>query len=100
MTTLTDPYDIGDRPTIKALFVATDGTTPADPATIVYKLKAPDGTITTEAETDATNPAIGTWLWPLPQAFDASGTWYVRVEATVGIQTAEELTLEVGLSQF
>ena len=99
MTTISTSYDIGDRPTIKAEFTDDDGTA-TDPSTIVYKMLEPDGTITTEADTDATNPAVGEWRWPLPKAFDQSGTWYIRIEATGGIQTAEELTLEVGLSQF
>ena len=100
MTTLSTIHDIGDRATIKAEFVEDDEVTPVDPSSITYQVKEPDGTITSEDETDATNPAVGTWLWPLPKAFDAAGTWYVRVEATAGVQTAEELTLEVGRSQF
>jgi hypothetical protein len=98
-TIINDPYDIGDRPTIKAEFVNDDGEA-TDPTAITYQIKSPGGAVTVEDETDATNPTVGEWRWPIPQTFDASGTWYVRVEATAGIQTAEELTLEVGSTQF
>ena len=93
-------YDIGDRPTIKCEFVD-DAGDPADPSTIVFSLKDPsDNESTPEGESDASNPAVGEWRWPLPQVFDESGNWYVRVEATAGIQTAEELTLRVVPSNF
>ena len=92
-------YDIGDRPSIKAEFVD-DAGDPVDPTAITYQLKHPDATIDSETAAAATNPTVGTWLWPLPAVFDAAGTWFVRVEATAGIQASEELTLEVQASQF
>ena len=92
-------YDIGDRPTIKAEFVDQAGG-PVDPSAITFTLKHPDESTDANDETDASNPAVGTWLWPIPTVFDADGNWFVRVEATAGIQTAEELTLRVQPSNF
>jgi hypothetical protein len=87
-------YDIGDQPTLTATFADADGAA-ADPSAITFSLKAPDGTVTTATEADATNPAVGVWKWPIPAAFDAPGPWHFRAEATAGLQTAEELSVRV-----
>jgi len=87
-------YDIGDQPVLTANFKDVDGV-PTDPAAITFSLKAPDGTVATADEGDATNPAVGTWKWAIPAPFDASGAWHFRAEATSGLQTAEELSVRV-----
>jgi len=87
-------YDIGDQPIVTAAFTDAAGE-PDDPTAITFSLKAPNGTVVTATEAAATNPVVGTWEWSLPSAFDAAGAWYVRVEATAGLQTAEEMTIRV-----
>lgn len=87
---MTVEYDIGDRPTLIAQFTNEAGTA-ADPTAITFTLKAPDGTLTTATQSAATNPAVGTWKWPIPAAFDQSGVWWFRAEATAGLETAAEM---------
>ena len=92
-------YDIGDRPTLVAAFRDVDGQL-ADPTLITFQIKDPAGTVTAGDETDATNPAPGVWRWQIPAAFDSPGTWWLRAEATSGLQTAEETSVAVRPSQF
>ena len=97
--TTTSVYDIGDQPTLVATFVDSAGV-PADPTGITFKVMDPDGVVTTEDETDATNPATGTWHWTLPAAFDQDGNWKVRAAATAGLICAVETTIRVRDSFF
>lgn len=92
-------YDIGDQPTVTARFTNIDGV-PADPSAASFSIKAPDGTVTVLAEDAATNPTVGEWRWAVPAAFDAAGIWDFRVEATAGLQTAEETSVIVRASKF
>jgi uncharacterized protein YfaS (alpha-2-macroglobulin family) len=92
-------YDIGDRPTITATFTNLAGNA-ADPSAITFKTIAPDGTVTTQTQANATNPGVGTWVYQLPAAFSAAGTWAVRVQATAGLETAGEYTFRVRESRF
>lgn len=94
-------YNVGDMPTLKATFY--DKAEPpalANPTTIEFKLKAPNGTVTTATQAAATNPSIGVWLWPIPAPFDAPGTWKFRAAGTGGVVTAEELVIKVAKSSF
>ena len=93
-------YDIGDRPIIKAEFVDEDGTA-TDPTGITWKIIDPAGTIATpEDETDATNPAVGEWRWPIPEVLALEGWYFVEVKATAGIACAEAVKFLVRASQF
>ena len=92
-------YDIGDQPTIVARFADVDGVA-ADPTAITFSLMAPDDTVVTADEGDADNTGVGVWRWPIPAPFDQSGVWRFRVEATAGLQTAEETAVRVRPSKF
>jgi len=92
-------YDIGDRPVVVASFTDDEGAA-ADPSAITFSVKDPSNNVATGDQTDASNPSVGTWHWPLPTAVDEAGEWWVRVEATAGLQTAEELSFQVRPSEF
>ena len=92
-------YDIGDRPTLTATFYDEDSVL-SDPSAITFSLLAPDDTVITGDEGDATNPSPGVWKWTIPAAFDQAGWWTFRAEATAGLQTAEELSVPVRASAF
>ena len=92
-------YDIGDQPTLVATFVDVDDVL-TDPGAITVTVRDPAGTEVAETQAAASNPSVGVWRWPLPTPFDAAGFWYLRAEATSGIQTAGELTVRVRPSHF
>jgi hypothetical protein len=99
MTTRDPTFDIGDLVEVVVKFVDVDGQ-PADPTSITFKQRSPDGTIVPLSETDASNPGVGEWRWLMPGPFDAAGTWHFRAEATNGLITAVEQSVRVRKSAF
>jgi hypothetical protein len=91
---MAETYDIGDRPTITATFTNLAGDL-ANPSAITFQTKAPDGTVVTDNQADATNTGVGVWTYLLPAAFNAAGTWVTRVQATAGLETAGEYAFKV-----
>jgi len=94
-------YDIGDRPTVTAVFTDAAGT-PTDPSTVVAIVRTPAGVETTTTTPNAAivNTATGVWTFTLPTAFDAGGNWRVRIKGTAGLIVAAETTLAVRASAF
>lgn len=92
-------YDVGDQPSIISTFKDSAGDL-ADPSTVIFSVREPDGTITTEALGDATKLSLGVWTWLIPFPFDAEGVWWARANATAPFNSAEEIALGVGKSMF
>lgn len=55
-------YEIGTSPRLLVEFTDEDGDA-YDPTTIALKVKEPDGTVTTKAIGDLSNPEVGTWYY-------------------------------------
>ena len=92
-------YPIGTLVTVTVNFTNAAGQ-PADPTGITFLERDPAGAVVTRNETNATNPAVGTWVWPASRAFDIPGTWRWRAEATAGLVTATEISAKVDPTLF
>lgn len=84
---------LGDQPAMTVTFETLAGA-PIDPSTIVFYRLAPDGSEITEAKTDATNPAVGTFVWQ-PAAVDQTGFYYWRATAGGNLSKVLEAVTEV-----
>jgi hypothetical protein len=83
-------YDIGDAPTFAWLVYADAAkTTPTD-ATVVLRVKAPDGTVTTPSVTH-----VGTGSYSARVTLSAAGPWSYRWEATGAVIAADEGQVQV-----
>lgn len=74
------PYQSGNPITLEALFVA--GTTPVDPAVVVFSLRKPDDTLQTYTfgvDGNVTNPSVGEYLCLLPTNWLPGQTYYEAV---------------------
>lgn len=97
---MSDTFQIGQKPTLIASFTDEDGIA-ADPTSVTFKVKDPAGTETsyTDADSEVTNPATGSWECELP-TLDAAGRWYWRVDGTGAVTAANETFFIVDSSQF
>lgn len=72
-----------------------------DPTTIVAKVRAPSGGIssyTYGTHPELTRSSLGVYV--LEVVLSSSGRWQVRFEGTGAIVAAQEATIEVAASQF
>lgn len=92
-------YDIGDLPTATVTFRDLAGDL-SSPSAITFQLKAPDGTIETADQDDATEDSTGVWSWTPTTEFDQVGRWHYRAAATAPFKTAVETTVLVRTSEF
>jgi hypothetical protein len=94
-------YDIGDLATVD-IRITDANDVPGDPSDLTVKLMEPDGTVTsfTPSSPLLTHPAVGHFVFTLPKAFDASGYWRVRAEATGNLVQAQETRMRVRGSRF
>lgn len=100
MTTNAIPhYDIGDQPTLTALFVNATNT-PTNPTTVTFITKDPAGTEVSTVFPNAaiTNPSTGTFVYTYPSALSLAGTHAWRVKSVGVVINAEEGTLIVDAS--
>jgi hypothetical protein len=94
MATLPLTYDIGDGIRITATFTNLSGGL-ADPTTIVFKLKAPSGTVTTPTVTH-----LSTGVYYVDVIPNVKGSWLYRWEGTGAVAVAEEGKFLVRASAF
>lgn len=89
-------YDIGDEPTLSITFLTPDTTTGIDPTTVVCRVKAPDGTVTSKtygSDVEVVRDATG--VYHLLVLITQSGTYRYRWEGTGAAQGAEEGRFDV-----
>lgn len=96
---MTEPYDIGDQPTVTATFRDIDEVL-TDPSAITIKVREPDGTETAYDQTDATNPSVGVWSFLMPAPLDSCGIWTVKFFGTAGLIAAQETSFKVRCSRI
>lgn len=89
--------------TLKATctFTPAGSTTPTDPTTVVAKLSAPDGTVTTYtygSSAELTKTSTGVYL--LTVTLNAAGLWWVRFTGTGAVKAAEDEAVLVKDSVF
>jgi hypothetical protein len=92
-------FTIGTLVTVTVQFT-NDAGLPADPSAITFLQRDPTGAVVTMDESDATNPAVGTWVWTASRPFDLPGTWRWRAVGTAGVVAAVERTASVAKSLF
>lgn len=93
-------YDHGDAPLATVTFTDLDSA-PADPTTVTFRLRSPDGTttVTTHPASAIDNPTVGTFTYQL-NALDQEGRWSIRCEGTGALTAAAETTFIVRDSAF
>lgn len=89
-------YDVGDRIRCRVSFTDLDQN-PADPTTVVAKVKDPTGNTSTYTD-QVVNDAVGSYY--IDVTLDQSGTWWYRFEGTGAVQAAEEQAFNVRDSRF
>lgn len=94
MTTLLKEYDIGEELRSQITFQrknAQDTYDLADPSVVVFKYKAPGGTITTLTYgVDGSLSRVGTGVYRCSFIGSAAGTWKYRWQATGTLVSARE----------
>jgi hypothetical protein len=74
------PYQQGNPIDLEAVFL--DGSTPTDPTTVTFKVRAPDGTIASYVfgtDLNVTNPSVGVYICELGAPTDAGQYHYEAV---------------------
>lgn len=88
-------YDIGDLVRIQSTFKNVDGTV-VDPTTITFKLKTPDGTVTTYVYgSNAEVVKEGTGIYHVDWSCTQAGQHIYLYVGTGTVQTAEDATFMV-----
>ncbi len=96
----TDIFDIGDLVRCEGRFANLIGTL-VDPATVTFKVKDPNGDVTTYLyDTDAQVIKQDTGIYYVDVSVDKAGTWYYRFNSTGTSQAAGETAFTVAVSQF
>lgn len=93
-------YDVGDLAACTVTFADSDGD-PADPSTVRFKVRRPDGTTSTwthGVDSEVVKTAVGAYRVHLD--LTGSGIWGFRFEGTGSIQAAVEGSLQVNGSAF
>jgi len=76
------PYQSGNPITLQASFVQANGTSPVDPATVVFNVRDADDQVTTYTfgvDSNVTNPNVGTYLCLLPTDWLPGQSYYEAV---------------------
>lgn len=85
----TPSYDIGDTRRLTATFTNLAGTE-TDPSTVTFKIKLPDGTVTTYVYgTDAELVRSGAGVYYVDYSITQAGRYSYRFEGTGTVATAE-----------
>jgi nitrogen fixation protein FixH len=89
----------GERLEVMGTFTDVDGQ-PVDPDEVRFRIRRPNGNITTVAATDEAvrNPEPGTYVTEVN--LDQHGTWHIRVESSGIGQAATEQRVAVLASAF
>jgi hypothetical protein len=89
-------YQIGDIAVLSATFTD-DGDPPIyeDPTTVLFSVRAPDGTVSTPTATQ-TGPGVYT----AEVAIDQSGLWTYKVLGTGDVQAADQKSFRVDTPFF
>jgi hypothetical protein len=96
---MAETFDIGDRPIVTVTFREIGTETLVDPDTISFRLRSPNGTVTTETIAEAIHVSTGVYAWELPAVFDLAGLWAVNAIAT-NPDTAVEQNITVRTTRF
>lgn len=103
MSETVNTYDLGDLvrcDTSDTPFTNTAGTV-IDPAAVFFKVKDPNGTVTTYTygvDAALVKSAVGTYYVDVNA--NVAGTWYYRFYSTGSGQAADENSFTVATSQF
>ena len=90
MAVAANTYDVGDEVRLSAAFEK-PANTPADPGTIVFKVKDPSGNITTYTYgSDAQLVKDSTGNYHVDVTIDEEGTWFYRFTGTGTVVAAGE----------
>ena len=85
-------YDLLDLAQLRATFLSTDALTPADPSTMMFLVKNPNGSVATyafgAAGASVVRTATGAYFKDL--TVDVVGSWFYRSYGTGGVQASEE----------
>ncbi len=95
-----DSYDNRDLIRLRATFVSTDLSTPADASSIFAMVQNPYGTVATYAFSSGSIVRSGVGGYWLELTPSMAGNWYYRWEASGGVQAAEEWSFIVSQSKF
>ena len=96
----TDTFDIGDLVRCEGRFTNLVGTL-IDPATVTFKIKDPNGAVTTYSyPADAQVIKSATGIYYVDVNATKAGTWYYRFYSTGTSQAAGETAFKVAASQF
>ena len=73
---VTSAHDIGDRRRLQATFKTVAGVL-ADPTTVTFNIREPDGTVTTKIGTSGglINPSVGVWYYDFTIAQQGRHAW-------------------------
>ena len=88
---VTTAHDIGDRRRLQATFKDVNGTL-ADPTTITFKMREPDGTITTKVDVAGSlvNPSVGVWYYDFTITKQGRHSWSMEgIGDVVGLEEQE-----------
>lgn len=87
-------HDLGDENALT--FTTTVGGSPTDPDTLVFKIREPDGLVTTYAKgTDVQVEAVSTGVWRVLWTCRKAGRHAARFQATGNINQSEKITFFV-----
>ena len=93
-------YDIGDEVYLTAAFTDENGD-PADPTTVTFRSRKPDGTVTTYVYgIDAQVEYLSLGNYAVTLSVDLAGTWFYRWEGSDDPAAAEENIFTVRRSEF
>ena len=93
-------YDIGDLIRMRATFVSTDLSTPADPSTMIFRLIYPDNSVSTYKFGTASVTRAGVGAYYTDVTASVYGPHAYSALATGGVQTVEEWQFNVRHSKF
>lgn len=94
-------FDLGSAPLLAATYTDDVGV-PADPTSVVVKVRRPDGTTVTYTNASlpaVTHPSLGNFELSLPATTQA-GDWWYRFEATGAVADAKETRFTILGSAF
>ena len=93
-------YQVGDQVKVAAAFTNAAGAA-ADPSAVVFKVRAPSGTVTTYTYgTDADVVKTATGAYYLLLTLSASELWYVRAAGTGAVVAADESVIRAEKTYF